>query len=331
MRHAVIACAALLCACGDDAGQGGLVLEHDFPAVRAAAGEDLTTMCLSWRLGNDEPLWVHDVAMEAGPGWHHSNWFHVPEGFYSVDDGAWECGGEFDDIAAGLAGGVLFAQSTQSTVETQSFGEGAALEVPPHSVVVGQIHIINATDAPLDASLRFTLRGLAPDEVVTELRPLALEFRPLAIPAGRSRFRADCDLEARYDAPLDFAVHYVLPHYHALGRAMTLETYGGTRDGDTIFERAATIGEPLGETMSPPRPVDGAQGLRFSCEYDNTTGATVTYGNRADGEMCILLAFTDAPVLWGGGVLEGAPVSLGPDEDGVEEYGGDCDVYWVAR
>jgi hypothetical protein len=330
LRALPIACTCALAACGGDG--GGPVLSHEFPVVRAGVGEELTTTCLSWRLGNDEPLLVHEVAMAAGPGWHHSNWMFVPEGQYPVDDGAWDCAGEFDEVSAALSGGVLFAQSTQATGETQSFGDGAALEIPSRSVIVSQVHIINASDAPLDATVELTLTTLAEDEVSVRLRPLALDFHQLALPPGqRSRFQADCDLMDRYAAPLDFSIHYLLPHYHGLGRGMEVETYGGTRDGETLFSRRAQIGEPLGETMVPPRPVSGAQGIRFSCEFDNTTDATVGFGNSVDGEMCVLLAFTDAPVFWAGGVLEGAPVSLGADEDGAEVFEGACDVYWVAR
>lgn len=333
MRRAAVLAALALVACADDDERAlDPILRHTFPTVPVAPGEELTSTCLSWRLDNDEPLLVHEVALAAGPGWHHSNWFHVPAGFYPVDHGVWDCAGQFDEVSAGLAGGVLFAQSTQSTDETQAFGAGAALEVPARSVIVSSIHVINAGDAPLDADAELTLTTLPADEVSVRLRPLAFDFHQLAIPPGeRSRFQADCDLAEPYGAPLDFSIHYLLPHYHGMGRGMHVETYGGTRDGETIFSRSAKIGEPLGETMTPPRSIAGAQGLRFSCEFDNPTDRTVTFGNSVDREMCMLLAFTDAPVYWAGGVLAGNPEPLGTDEDGALLFGGDCDVYFVAR
>ncbi|HWM87659.1 MAG TPA: hypothetical protein VNO33_17520, partial [Kofleriaceae bacterium] len=83
---------------GDDGGGGGGEFEHDFPGIDVASGAEVTRMCLSWTVGNEETLFVNSVTMNAGPGWHHSNWFYVPAGTFPVDDGAWECAGEFDQI-----------------------------------------------------------------------------------------------------------------------------------------------------------------------------------------------------------------------------------------
>src|SRR5687768_9344391 len=173
---------------GDDSGQP-LFFEREFTGIQVAPGTESTGLCAAWRLDNQRPIYVNQVDMQAGAGWHHSNWFFVPEGTFSQDDGVWECAGEFDGLSAALAGGALFAQSTQSTAATQAFQPGAALELPPHSVVVGELHIINVTEAELETDFGLALTGLPEDEVVTRLRPLAFDFHQLAIPAQqRSRF-----------------------------------------------------------------------------------------------------------------------------------------------
>jgi hypothetical protein len=329
---------ACVAACGssgegpdsDEAAQD-LYLEREFTGIRVAPAAESTGLCAAWRLDNDRSLHVNQVDMEAGTGWHHSNWFFVPEGTFSVDDGVWECAGDFDAVKAALTGGVLFAQSTQATDETQGFQPGAALEVPAHSVVVGELHIINVGEEELDTSLRLALTALPEDEVVTRLRPLAFDFHQLAIPAQqRSRFETSCDLEEAYGAPIDLAIHYVLPHYHRFGTGMQIEMAGGERDGEPIYGIEAGIGEPLGRSMAPPVSLEGARGIRFSCEFDNTTPDTIYFGNNRNAEMCIMLAFTDSNVVWGGGVLEGSPRLRGT-EDGVAVYEGDCSVVALLR
>ena len=330
---------ALLAACGgagdgdsgDDPDQD-LFFEREFTGIRVAPATESTGLCASWRLGNDRPIYVNQVAMDAGAGWHHSNWFFVPEGTFPEDDGVWQCAGEFDGLSAALAGGVLFAQSTQSTEETQAFQPGAALEVPARSVVVGELHIINVTEEELETELGLALTALPEEEVVTRLRPLAFDFHQLAIPAQqRSRFEASCDMEAGFGGPFDLSIHYVLPHYHRFGTGMDIEMMGGTRDGETIYGIESAIGEPLGRSMSPPLPMTGARGIRFACEFDNPTSDPIYFGNHRNAEMCIMLAFTDSNVAWGGGVLEGSPRLREVTDDGVAVYDGDCSVVAFLR
>jgi hypothetical protein len=337
MWRTALAALACLAACGADSdGTGGEpaedpFLEREFTGIRVAPATESTGLCASWRLGNDRPFYVNQVEMDAGSGWHHSNWFFVPEGTFSVDDGVWECAGDFDGVEAALAGGVLFAQSTQASEETQGFQPGAALEVPAGSVVVGELHIINVTEEELETDLSLSLTGLPEEEVVTRLRPLAFDFHQLAIPAQqRSRFEASCDMEEAFGGPIDLAVHYVLPHYHRFGVGMEIEMMGGTRDGERLYGIESRIGEPLGRSMAPPVSLAGARGIRFACEFDNTTSDTIYFGNNRNSEMCIMLAFTDSNVVWGGGVLEGEPTLRGV-EDGVAVYEGDCSVAALLR
>jgi hypothetical protein len=317
------------CTAGNEAEQ--LVFEHSFTGILVPPGQELQNLCASWRLDNAHPIQVNSLQMAAGPGWHHSNWFHVPEGTFSVDHGVWDCREEFDVLTAGLSGGVLFAQSTQATAETQAFLPGAAIEVPAGSVMIGQLHIINASDRELETDLSLTVRGIPAAELVTPLYPLAFDLHQLAIPPlQRSRFETTCDMSSAWGGPLELAVHYLLPHYHAFGRSMNVEMFGGDREGDPIFRVDADVGEPLGRSFTPPLSLQGASGIRFSCEYDNPTDQTIRFGNNAHSEMCILLAFTDLPVAWTGGFLRGNPTLRGV-EDGVAVYEGACDVLAIPR
>jgi hypothetical protein len=311
---------------GDDSSGGDApVLEHEFPSIGVESGQEITTMCLSWSLHNEDPLFVSTVAMNAGPGWHHSNWFYVPSGTFPADDGVWNCeDGEFDQVAAALAGGVLFAQSTQATDETQSFPEGAVLEVPRDAVVVSQIHLLNASDEAIDTGVSMKLSTVKEEDVQIRLHPMSFDFHQLAIPPQqRSRFEAECDMVTA-GGPLDAtSLYYALPHYHKWARGMNIEMFGGDREGEVISDVEARIGEPLGTTLSPPLSMAGAQGIRFGCTYDNDTDRTIGYGNSGDDEMCIFLAFTDSDLTWAGGVVTGEATMTGMDGD-VAVYTGEC-------
>lgn len=274
------------------------VAEHTFPAVELDVGGERLSDCQSWTLNNPTDIWVHSVEMTAGPGWHHSNWMFVPEPAFEGEDGTWRCRDRgFNEVAAsGMGGGVFFAQSTQATEETQEFPPGAAYRIPAWSRIIGSIHTINTTGAPLSTALTFRIVTLDESEVTTRLRPLAIDNRGIEIaPRVETTVRTECDLRPAYrNRELDFSVHYVLPHYHAYADGMRIEIFGGPNDGQVVFETSGGVGNSLGALLDPPVSLAGAQGLRTVCTYRNDGTETITWGPLAEDEMCTMLAYTDA-------------------------------------
>lgn len=322
-----VACSTETSGSNPDAAPGSLEpVLLEFPSVDVAAGEEIPWDCQSITLDNPEPLYINSVTMRNDGAWHHSNWYWVPEDRYDGPDGTWNCSDRsFDAVEAGAVGGVIYAQSTQATGEAQAFEEGAVIVVPPYSRILGQIHLLNASDTAMSTHLELELKVLRSAEVETILAPMALQFAPLRIPPmTKSRHTGQCDFLEPYGIPLDFRVHYVLPHYHEIGTGMSLQIIGGPQDGEMVFGGDGRVGEPLGETMSPPKSLAGATGLRFWCDYDNPRDQTVRFGI-GDQEMCLLLAFTDGPVGWAGGVNETSS-KVGETADGVVLREGPCQI-----
>lgn len=320
----------LVVACGEG---DPAATRHDFPSVRLQSGEERYDLCQSWTLDNDQPLHVNAVEMNNGTGWHHSNWTFVPETRFPGPDGLWACSErKYDSLAAGLAGGVLYAQSTQATGELQGFVAGAAIVIPPRSTIIGETHALNVSGSVVETSLSLTLHTLPADEVEIPLLPLVLEYHPLDIPAmASSTFTLECDLgslhQKQLERPLDMRIHYVMPHYHALGTGLRIEVLGGPDDGEVIFESASRTGEPVGGAIDPPVSLAGATGLRTSCSYFNPRSENVGWG-LGDQEMCVLLAFTDSELFWGGGAREGSGNQVvGTDSDGTVLNRSDCAIY----
>lgn len=305
--------------------------EHTFPARSLAAGEETTDLCASWSLDNDETLYVNAVELVApAGGFHHSNWVFVPDsGFFEGEDGLWSCEDRgFNEALASTLGGVLFAQSTQSQHETQRFADGVTIVIPPRSRVIGSLHLLNTNASPLDAAVTLGLHTIDEAAVKTKLTGMSFTNEALALPASsRSEFSADCDLGEKHSEELghapDFNIYWVLPHYHNLGTGMRIEAFGENGSA-VVFEGDNPVGDPLGQTLDPPFSMKGYDGLRFSCTYENPRPTNVGYGI-GDQEMCVLLAFTDSPFLWGGGVF-GEPVEPVMD-DGMPRFATeDCGV-----
>jgi hypothetical protein len=325
---------AVVAACGTGAPGGPLDSQSfTFGPITILPNQEITDLCVQITLGNDAPLAINRVAFEGGAGFHHSNWFYVPETTFPGDDGVYHCSDRnFDQAAAAFAGGVLFAQSTQAAQDVQQFPPGAALEIPAHEKLVATIHLVNATDATLEARPTLEITPIPPETVTTPLRPMAFEDHALGLPPGqRSRFTLDCDLQQpwdlhretnRADHP-DFHIYYALAHYHAYGTGMTIEAVAPDDTAATMYSTQAVIGDALGGALDPPFAMTGYTRLRFSCDYTNTSTETIGWGNGA-AEMCVFLAFTDSDYVWTGGQIEDVAPGPGTMIDNVMTYTSTC-------
>jgi len=94
----------------------------------------------------------------------------------------------------------------------------------------------------------------------------------------------------------DFAIYYVLGHYHSWGNYFGLSYVDEDGSERLIMETESTAGDSLGAAVDPPIFANGAPGLKVTCGYNNTTDGVLVFGNDGDKEMCMFLAYVGAPV-----------------------------------
>jgi hypothetical protein len=304
---------------------------YSFGPYPLAPGEEVTDQCVSVTLSNDQPLYINQVELTTGPGFHHSNWFWVPDFQYPGPDGTWNCQDRlFDDGLAGELGGVVFAQSTQVQHEIQQFPDGAVTKIPPHAKLVAGTHLLNAGDTALEVPLTIELTPIAEANVTTILTGMSFENAALGIPAmATSRFTIECDIATPHEMyvgrPPDFSIYYALGHYHTLGIEIAVEALRDDGTTDTVYTTTGRTGDALGGPIDPPFSMVGHGKLRFSCTYDNPRDTTVGWGV-GDQEMCVFLAFTDSTFTWAGGVLTEDDPGPGTLTDGIVEFIHSCQV-----
>lgn len=293
-------------------------MTHTFEPLSVDVGEEISGVCQSWTLNNEEPLFVSKVRQRNDGAWHHSNWYFVPEDTYPGPDGTWNCGDRgFGDVQSALAGGVFFAQSTQTLGELQAFQEGAVLEIPPRHKIVGGVHLVNISAAPLDTALSFDIETVPEEDVQIRLRPISFTNTALDIPPqAESRFAMTCNLGQQFESmlgtPADYNIYYVLAHYHEWGNYFRLSFVDESNEERTIFELKNSIGEPLGTVIDPPISSQGAPKLRVECGYINTTDRQLEYGLGGQ-EMCVFLAYSDADLIIGAASSTNTPMEQSPD------------------
>lgn len=307
----------------------GRVLSHDFGEITLDPGEEIGSVCQSWVLDNDEELFVNAVELTNGGGYHHSNWFFVPEDYKGWSTDPWyDCYNTgFHEIDAALAGGVIYAQSTQVRFELQKFSDGAVVRIPPRSRIIGATHLLNFHPEPLTTRLGMTLYALPPEDVAVRLVPAQFVYHDLAIPAAQVSYAGGtCDLDAAhrdlFDAPLAMKVHYALAHYHDLGHGFDLRVVGGPEDGRRLIDHGAYAAEPIGFAFNPPVDLAGATGLAFGCSFDNPRDEVVNRGI-GDQEMCDALLFIEADMAFAASVGTTSTVET---VGGIEHHSGHCGV-----
>jgi len=330
MRSLGLIALLAVCACSDPYA----VQTYEFGPYSIHPDEDITDQCVQITLHNEEPVYVNAVELTTGPGFHHSNWFYVPEHVFPGEDGTYTCDDRsFNLGTAAIYGGVLFAQSTQSTHEIQSFPPGLAIKLPPKSKLVSQIHLFNRGDDTLQVAPTIAITPLDPKDVTTTLAGVSFEYHPLSLPPRmQSRFSVDCDIAELHQMNLgtepNFHLFYALAHYHAMGTQLSFEALTADGRATTIYSTQGKVGDALGGRLDPPFDMTGYTRMRLTCDYYNNTDATVYYGNGA-GEMCVFLAFSDSPRNWAGGSLDmdNPDPSLGIDVGGVMTYTRSCQVF----
>lgn len=300
-------------ASGGTTGGGGpetATVVHSFGTYTMAPYLEIEP-CAQWTLHNEEAIYVNAVTLVNDGGFHHSNWFAVPEEVFPGEDGYFDCDERgYLEITAAVEGTVLFAQSTQSREELMTLPAGAVIKIPPRHKVIAGTHILNIGSGAFDSELRMALDIIHPRDVDAVLAPMHLDYHDLAIPAGKhSRFTGNCSFSASYaeasKGPFDMKLYYVLPHYHYLGEYFGLQILGGPRDGEVLFELDGFNGGANGKAFDPPVDLTGADGLRFACGYNNWLADDIGFGT-GDGEMCMMLGLVDAKVMIESRVLDGS-------------------------
>jgi hypothetical protein len=168
---------------------------------------------------------------------------------------------------------------------TVSLPDGVAHEVPAGSQLLAQLHLLNTTEEDITQAVAVTLQTT--DEPNTQ--PVQLggfgTFDVSLPPNQRTTLTNDCTL------PSDSRLVAFIPHMHNLGTSITLELGTSANDLQPVLTRDPwDFDQQTIENVD--LPVQAGQYARVTCNYNNTTDRTVTYGESTLDEMCFVGLFT---------------------------------------
>src|SRR5438128_8091554 len=93
MRMRVASLLLVLASCASDSAtvDPTALQTYEFGPYTLAPGEEVIKDCVQISLHNEDFLYINSVELTTGAGFHHSNWFWVPESTFAGEDGTFDC------------------------------------------------------------------------------------------------------------------------------------------------------------------------------------------------------------------------------------------------
>lgn len=162
---------------------------------------------------------------------------------------------------------------------------GAARTIKKGSQVLLQVHMLNASTAPLKRAVSVSL------DTTTEVNPKEVGLTLFGSTLIHVPPNSSVSVENTCKTEQDLHLYALFPHMHVAGRKLELEI--GKPDGsfEQIYERNPfsfdnQYMDAFDETIPAGTPI------RVRCSYDNQSSSAVDFGESASDEMCFAIGFT---------------------------------------
>jgi hypothetical protein len=243
-----------------------------------------TLMCMFAAMPTDRGvIAVPSAESKFTPGSHHllayrTDLTAIPDG----QTGIWRC---YDGTwMIHQKGSYYEAQQPESR---RDLPPGVAHRFNPGEVVLIQTHYLNPSTEVLAAHAQLTLHTIELAMVPNEAGSIIFTDANISVPAGgKSRSTMTCTL------PTDFNPALLWSHMHKQGInfvATTDDPAAAATLGTLYEEKDWSEPHPRAYPYNPPATLHAGTHITFSCDFQNPTTSTLTFGQSAEtNEMCIL-------------------------------------------
>jgi hypothetical protein len=223
----------------------------------------------------EEDVWFDGVEAIAPLGTHHTV---LSVGNPSRADGVYSCN-------AGTNYNTMLYASGLGT-DRFTFPSGVGMHVEAGQQLLLNLHLFNFSETPLTGTSGNRVHVVQQSDIEFEAESiLAGAFPTLNVPPGESTQQGHCTMNG------DTNIFAVIPHMHMLGTHMKIVAES-TEIGDvTIHDAPYSFDEQYVTEMEPVIPMKSGDRLEVFCTYNNTTGATVNWGDSSLEEMCFSITF----------------------------------------
>lgn len=257
-----------------------------FGPVTVQSGDE-DTQCVVKRLGNPEQLRVGKIHNQLHEGSHHLIVYRTNDTEEKLTPFACQ---PFVDTLKPEKGSPLMI--TQKADELLTLPQGVAFTLDPNQMVRIEMHYINTTSDPLDVHAETTFIPIVESEFQHEAAFLFIGNPDISIQPhstftlGPTYFKLPANLEGSN-------FFGITGHTHQWGTNVTVASTTSKTGPDTMIYDVPNWqwSEPETVYQDPPFQIPTGGGFHFTCEYNNLSNSTVSFGESANAEMCFFWAY----------------------------------------
>jgi hypothetical protein len=241
-----------------------------------------------------EDLWIHQEEVHYTPGSHHfilwnTTYTSIPtkdiNGNTVDTSGVFECPGG-PPAAWNVDRYVGGSQAANAPNVLGSLPDDVALHIAAGSVLMMDLHVLNATPKALPVTVTIDLQGIPASQAKREAG-IYFFYNPfIAIPPNAS---SHAEMSCPVTSDVTLTTQQTHMHKWGLGGVANLEDSSGKvleklYTSDTWSDPAVTA------WASPPMTLKAGQQIEYECNYQNDGDTTIIQGLSAQtNEMCVLV------------------------------------------
>jgi hypothetical protein len=233
-------------------------------------------LCASFDLGNEAAAMIRGIRTHLTEGSHHMIVYVLHE---PPDPTARPCG----SFEHGIGQSVFIAQQREAGLR---YPDGAGYPIDAHATVGFELHFINYVSSdPIDIMGMVELDLVPDDGSLDEVELVFTGNLSLSLPP-----RTTTTVTSFHPLPAS-RVFGLTSHTHQLGEYATLHRGTSETDVGELLHESTSWADPPLDIFDPPLVFGAGEGLVLSCDFNNTTDRTVTFGTAFEDEMCFLWAY----------------------------------------
>lgn len=254
--------------------------------IMAGAGVE-NTQCVVLNLNNPAPIQVGQIHNLLTNGSHHMIVYRVSD--TTEQPTPFDCQ-PFTDTLNAADGSVLMI--SQKHDDLLQFPQGVAYTLPANQMIRLELHYINAGSTPLEVTGQTTMIPITPGTYQYEADFLFIGDPDVSIPAHSTQTLGPIfyQLPSNFDGVNFFAL---TGHEHQYGTNVTINSATSATDpGTSLYDVPGWLwSDPTTVQSNPPFQIAANGGFSFTCDWDNTSDSTVSFGESANDEMCFFWAY----------------------------------------
>lgn len=221
----------------------------------------------------EQDLYIDKFWHEGAPTVHH---LVLVQTLTPEPEGSFEC-----DVFFKTSWIPLFASGTASA--ELSVPAGSSFEIPKGTQLLVQLHLLNSTESEVSGDIAINMHTTTKTDSLAGIYGLGTTVISLP-PSQTSSVHNDCVMSESVD------VFAVFPHMHTHGTSLTFES---GPDADHLVKQYEINPWNFGEQFIAPKTLTLNAGdlTRVTCNYNNPTDGTITFGESTLDEMCFFTVF----------------------------------------